>query len=354
MKYLVYLFILSYLPALCACSEHNDAPKPQYIEHIQSISVLQPKVKAEVEIDIYNRTITIICYSSQAVDLSQVKLQFSLIDGAQLITPTETNPIFNLSDGKEEYIKIKYNGEEVVYLLTADTRNIPLDPTILGWKECSEFGQLPAYLKVYRSPERLVNKKVVAYLAVADMNKAAFFNVLGEKSGTGTPSQFYAANRQPHIVMNAGFFAGKSTVSLICRNSKLIAPNILSLSRPLGTYYPTRSVFGLMKNMKYEVHWVYTTDSNTGLTYSYPSPAANSPESAPLSRPNADFPEGASEWSGITAIGGGPVLIKDGKIQNTWQAEMIDAASGVSVSQKTISYYFLYAKVGNKRPKFMD
>lgn len=45
--------------------------------------------------------------------------------------------------------------------------------------------------------------------------------------------------------------------------------------------------------------------------------------------PSATYPSGAFLWKAKNAIGGGPVLLKNGLYKNTWEAELIDAASGI-------------------------
>lgn len=46
------------------------------------------------------------------------------------------------------------------------------DPTTLGWvKQTTEFGTLPEYISVYKSPSELEGMKAIAFIAVADMSK---------------------------------------------------------------------------------------------------------------------------------------------------------------------------------------
>ena len=48
-----------------------------------------------------------------------------------------------------------------------------------GWTTADNFGSLPDYIHIYKSPENLAGKKAIAYIAVADMSKAKF-EVLGD------------------------------------------------------------------------------------------------------------------------------------------------------------------------------
>jgi len=202
------------------------------------------------------------------------------------------------------------------------------DSTIIaqGWVLQTHFGELPDYIRVYKSPDMIQNKKTIAYIVVADLGQSKF-NVLGDASGYHTPDQFYAAQQFP-VIMNGGYFWDGSSLSMLCRNFNVLSPNNQIEYRQDATvlYYPTRGAFGLMSDGTYKVNWIYT---NNNVTYSYPEPAPNKSGDAPLQMPSATFPAGAKIWSAQTAIGAGPVLIKSGQIKNTFVEELFDADSGV-------------------------
>lgn len=196
-----------------------------------------------------------------------------------------------------------------------------------GWVLQTSFGDLPAYIRVYKSPSTLQNKKSIAYIAVADMDKKATFNVLGDASGYKTPTEFYQTQQAP-IIINGGYFWEGSSLSMLCRNGQVLCPNnqIEYRSNASVLYYPTRGAFGWMSDGTYKVNWIYT---NNNITYSYPAPAPNKSGSAPLQMPSATFPSGAMVWQAKTAIGAGPVLIKEGKSINSYVEELFDDESGV-------------------------
>ena len=196
-----------------------------------------------------------------------------------------------------------------------------------GWNLQTGFGDLPSYIKVYKSAAILLNKSSIAYIAVADMNKQATFNVLGQASGVKTPTEFFNAYKAP-IIINGGYFWEGNSLSMLCCDSKVICPNnqIESRSNDSLLYYPTRGAFGLMADGTYKVNWIYT---NNDVTYSYPAPAENKSGTTPLAMPSASFPAGATLWKAKTAIGAGPVLIKDGKAVNTFSDELFDDESGI-------------------------
>lgn len=195
-----------------------------------------------------------------------------------------------------------------------------------GWTIQSDFGDLPSYIRIYKSPSRLEGKKVIAYIAVASIDSVSF-NVLGNTSGYNTPSEFY--NEEEHsVILNGGYFWSGSSLSLLCRNGSVLCPNnqIEYRSNSTVLYYPTRGAWKKTADGTYSVNWVYT---NNGVTYVYSEPAENKSGDTPLEMPSASFPDGATIWDGITGIGGGPILIKDSVYVNSYEEELFDSASGV-------------------------
>ncbi|MCK3685613.1 phosphodiester glycosidase family protein [Maribellus sp. YY47] len=195
-----------------------------------------------------------------------------------------------------------------------------------GWTLQTSFGNLPEYIRVYKSANVLQNKMAVAYIAVADIDKTNF-KVLGNATGYHTPNDFYDAGKET-VILNGGYFWDGASVSLLCKEGETLCPNSPYVWRQNGelVYYPTKGAFAEMKNGKFQVDWVYNVN---GSSYAYPAPAHNSSGSAPLPQPSATFPEGGILWNAQNGIGGGPVLIKDSTVVNTYEEELFDANSGV-------------------------
>lgn len=213
------------------------------------------------------------------------------------------------------------------------------DATLDKWTDVSsDYGKLPEYIKVYKSPEKLEGKHAIAYIAVADLTSAIWdiwsINDV-EMSGTSdafkTPATVYAESSCP-VVINAGFFyssGGKNySSSLAVRNSEVLAYNINYASEDWVTmYYPTRAAFLESEDGKFDACWTYKGRS---AHYMYPSPSDNTWESRPAKTPSADYPEGGEIFSAKTAIGGGPLLIDGGKFRNTYVEELYNGSSGIS------------------------
>lgn len=212
------------------------------------------------------------------------------------------------------------------------------DATIDKWTDVSaEYSALPEYIRVYRSPEKLQGKNAVAYIAVADLGQARWdiwsindAAMEGTKDGFKTPSAVYGEGSWP-VVINAGFFyssGGKNySSSLAVRNSEPLAYNINYASEDWVTmYYPTRAAFLQSEDGSFDACWTYRTWDNH---YMYPVPADNTWDAKPASQPSATYPEGGKVFEAETAIGGGPLLIDDGKFVDSYVQELFNGSSGI-------------------------
>lgn len=213
--------------------------------------------------------------------------------------------------------------------------------TKLGWKNVEDtYGELPNYIDVYKSPESLQDKKAVAYVAVANMDKAKW-DILGEiafneqANGYGaksvkTLSQFYIQENFPIIVNGGLFYYANSfyyTQNLVYRNGVMLAPNQNYFSKDwVKIWYPTIAAFGQMNNNSFEATWTYY-NNNTKINYAYSIPANNDMNKEPLKVPDANFPSNAASYIPKTAIGGIITLLKDGEVKNTYIQELLDVSA---------------------------
>lgn len=210
------------------------------------------------------------------------------------------------------------------------------------WEEVADspFGALPDYIKIYRSPEVLRGRKALAYIATADLSKAQFHvwglndpELDGSPDALLTPTQVYNAQGSPALVMNGGFFYTDSDInypaSLAVENGVLLSPNINYASQDWVTmYYPTKAAFVQHKDGKVEACWTYFSDADHH--YIYPVPAENAYGGSPKPIPDDSYPQGAVPFEAKTAIGAGPVLIKDGTVRNTWGYECLPGEGDVN------------------------
>ena len=213
------------------------------------------------------------------------------------------------------------------------------DATLDKWSDVSqEYGSLPEYIKVYKSPETLEGKSAVAYVAIADMNSAQWdiwsindSEMAGTSDAFKTPAAVYNEGSWP-LVINAGFFYSSGGLnyssSLAVRDSEVLAYNINYASEDWVTiYYPTRAAFLESEDGKFDACWTYYKSG--GKHYMYPSPAENTWEARPAKTPSSIYPEGAEIFAAKTAIGGGPLLIDNGKFRDSYVEELFNGTSGI-------------------------
>lgn len=201
-----------------------------------------------------------------------------------------------------------------------------------GWTNVTAaYETLPEGIAVYRSPETISGNKVIAYMAVADLSLIRWDvlsiddpTISGTKDELKTPSQRYAETAAP-VILNGGYFftdSGKRyNASVAVSSGKFYGVNINYASLDWVTmYYPTRGVFYQNASGQPAVGWTYWSGGASHYLYSEPAPNSWSKDPCPL--PDASYPVKAETFAPETAIGAGPVLVKDGNIVNSWEAEM--------------------------------
>lgn len=199
----------------------------------------------------------------------------------------------------------------------------------LNWKLVDTgFEKLPSSVKLYKTTDSLNGRPFIAYCIVASLkNRKLEFTTQVGNGKRYTPSQFYAQEGNPLVVVNATFFsfATNQNLNVVMRNDSMLSYNIPAL-RQKNTdsfYYPTRSAIGITKNRRVDVAWLFT-DTAQRWPYAFQ-------ERPILAKGTASDPGLADLntldhwkwWKMRTAVGGGPVLLKDGLINITNEEEQM-------------------------------
>ncbi|MBO7644014.1 MAG: phosphodiester glycosidase family protein [Bacteroidales bacterium] len=202
----------------------------------------------------------------------------------------------------------------------------------LGWTNVTDSYPGLVFTNIYRSPSEINGNKTIAYIAVAPLLQVDWDvlsindpTIQGTQDKLRTPDEYFSQTGAP-VILNGGYFfseGGKNyNASVAVSTSLTLGVNINYASIDWETmYYPTRGVFFQNSGGKPRVGWTYW--SGGANHYLYNEPAANSWSKDPLQVPDANFPAKASNFAPQTAIGGGPVLLKDGNVVNTWEAELL-------------------------------
>ena len=226
----------------------------------------------------------------------------------------------------------------------------------LGWENLKDsYGELPEGINVYKSPATLQDRKAVAFIAVADLSKAAWnvwsvkCNEYATEEEFKTPSQIYEAQEKPAILINGGYFyswEGNYSSSLAVISGELYNPNINYASQDwVKVYNPTVGAFVQHADGSFEACWTYYTWDKKHYMYSEPAP--NSYDKDPCDTPSESYPSEARTFEAVTAIGGGPVLLRGGEIKNSYVEEMLDisadsaqprTAIGITADKKLIFF----------------
>ena len=185
----------------------------------------------------------------------------------------------------------------------------------------SDFGPLPAGVHVYRTQDSLDGKPSVAYYVSAPLkDRSLDFTAQVGYGKRLTPGQYYAQEGRPLVVINTAFFSFKTNGNLdvVVKDGKMVAWNQPShRSKDKESYvYTTRSALGITPKRKADVAWVFT-DTTQRWPYAFEDGpvSAEGPDSIPtlaaLHDPHWE------RWKVETAVGGGPVLVHNGKIRVT-------------------------------------
>ncbi|MCX8020434.1 MAG: phosphodiester glycosidase family protein [Chitinophagaceae bacterium] len=219
----------------------------------------------------------------------------------------------------------------------------------LHWRPADSLYQpLPAGLRVFKTTDSLDGRPNIAFYVLANLkDKRLVFSTDTTRGRRLTPHQFFEKNNQPAVVMNGTFFSFQtnSNLNLVMRNGKILAYHLHTTpGRGQDTLlfrHAPGSAIGISKNRKADVAWIFT-DSVQKHAYIlsdvfYPvknhEPAFTFNDLKRVVRKMNDSLSGRNiswrRWKMKTAIGGGPVLLQNGKIRITNNEELKFAGKAI-------------------------
>ncbi len=199
---------------------------------------------------------------------------------------------------------------------------LPLSAQVDWHAVDSLYSPLPAGIQVYRTTTPLDGKANIAYYVRINLRDKALGHTVNVVPGKRlTPAEYYKQNSQPLVVVNGTFFsfADNRNLNLAMAGGRLLAYN-QPVQRQAGDstryHYLTRSAIGISRRGRPDVAWLYTDTARR-----YPVALTNGPPQikGPLADPSWKDLKKAGQgisgrkWKMHTAIGGGPVLVQDGK-----------------------------------------
>lgn len=199
----------------------------------------------------------------------------------------------------------------------------------LNWKKMNHlFDSLPSSIRVFRSSDTLNGRPFTAWCVEIKMrDKKLDFTTQTGQGNRYTPAEFYEAEGRPYIVVNGAFFSFQTNqnLSTVIRNGKMEAYNVSAL-KSLYTdsfYYPTRGAIGIHKKRWADVAWLFT-DSTKRWPYAF--------QDRPIVAKGGKTNPGIDDlqtidrwkyWKMHAAVGGGPVLVREGAVYITHREEQL-------------------------------
>jgi hypothetical protein len=221
----------------------------------------------------------------------------------------------------------------------------------------SDYSPLPGGFHVYKTTDSADGKPFKAFYAIAGLrNKKLAFTIDTSFGRRLTPTGFFNKSGHPLLVVNTTFFsfASNQNLNMVVRGGKLIAYNVHTIplkgADTLTYRHPFAGAIGIFKNGKADIAWSYT-DSSLSQPYAIQKPVDAQKDSLDHFYIKIAFT--ASEgiikhrfmlrkWPVQTAVGGGPVLVQNGKINISNNEEM--KFSGKAINDKHPRTLFGYTK----------
>jgi len=214
-----------------------------------------------------------------------------------------------------------------------------------GWRLAPELmSGFPAHgLQLFVCDQASAPRPLRAYALAWDptVTNISFKPVL--QSAGRTPTQFYTEETgRVFAAVNGGYFGGGQSYSLVLQGGQVLAANIKTLSRTYLSnsvnYYPTRVAFGITPSGRLTTDWIYHVGAGNAQIYAYPTPSPNALGQAPQPVPTAAFPAGGTPWTMQAAIGGSPMLLRDGVVRISDQEELIEINNTTARPRTALGY----------------
>ena len=210
----------------------------------------------------------------------------------------------------------------------------------------SAFAPLPVSVQVFKTIDSLDGKPFIAYYAAALLKDLQLdFTSDTTHNRRFTPKQFFDRDDQPLLTVNCTFFSYETnrSINVVIKNGKMVAFNNQTIpmhGKDTFQYrHPLGSAIGISKNRQADIAWLLT-DSSNKFAYASQLPVSTvikdsllNPSFEYLENNNTLFVDGNvtgpkykplpfKKWKMKTAVGGGPVLVQNGKIKITNEEEL--------------------------------
>jgi hypothetical protein len=231
----------------------------------------------------------------------------------------------------------------------------------LKWQNADSLYQpLPPSVHIYFTDSQIDTGNFRAYYLIADLkDRDLEFTVDTTLNRRLTPSKYYERNDKPLAVVNTTFFsfATNQNLNVVIKDGKLLGYNIHTINgrgKDTLTYlHPFPSAIGIDRDRKADIAWTYTDstmksayavqkvktpvkDSIKYLSYDsaqhYASVVGQFNDVSPHVKSTYEIGDLSplKGWKMQTAVGGGPVLIQEGEIKISNNAELKFAGKAIN------------------------
>lgn len=213
-------------------------------------------------------------------------------------------------------------GEQIQYYAEVEASLLD-EPSALTaqWTDITSQYSLPSSIKLYKTTTSVTGRTVNAWYAIADMSAGDLELRTFKSSSAMKPSaaaQSALLDGKVQIIVNGGYFGGGQSYSYVMNRGKEEAAGVRSVTRSYygdenktnvsKSYNITRGAFGVNANQEPSVKWLY---GSYQWAYETALPVYNS---GPVMSPTSDFPDRKHTWNVYSAIGGGPIILHDGRM----------------------------------------
>jgi hypothetical protein len=196
----------------------------------------------------------------------------------------------------------------------------------------SLYQPLPDGMHIYRTEDPVEGKPNIAYYVSAKLKDRSLHFLADTTTGRRlTPLGFYQKNEQPLLVVNTSFFSFSThqNLNLVMNDGKILAYHVHDLAGKgvdtLTWRHPLGSAIGIFKNHTADISWQFT-DSNLRYPLALQKPLTPFKDRTKGYTANSFF-KAATDYQ---PVGGGPVLLQEGKISVANNEELKFAGKAIS------------------------
>jgi hypothetical protein len=194
-------------------------------------------------------------------------------------------------------------------------------PEGITWTNISSSFQLPEGVEIYKGERSSPLLKIWYIKADLNNKNLAIKPYLSTVSSKKEIITTFLPRVNAIAGVNGGFFditTGASYSACVVPDN-VQAKNIAAVTRNSLSYNMTRSFFGITETREMSVNWIYHFGNRISDIYRYDQPTPNK-DGFPASAPS--LTNGKTFTGLLVGIGGGPTLVKNGKVNVTYTEEV--------------------------------